>query len=187
MAEADPFALAAAAEAEGLESLLVGGNAVNLYAYRRTTFDVDLLIREEQCERWIEFFGRHGFGVYHRAANFVRMHFAADPPKTLPVDLMLADEQTFRKLQRTSHRQLAASVKLAVPSALHLIAMKLHALKNQARMEHRPDFEDMIHLIKTAKIDIRSPDFREIVERYASEPIRSRIEKECDSGERGAA
>jgi hypothetical protein len=187
MAEADPFALAAAAEAEDLQSLLVGGNAVNLYGYRRATFDVDLLVREEQCERWIEFFERHGFRVYHRTANFVRLHFATDPQKVLPVDLMLADEETFRKLQRDSRRQLVTSAELALPSALHLIAMKLHALKNEARMQRSPDFEDVIHLIKTANIDIRGPDFREIVERYASEPIRARIEKECESGERGAA
>jgi Nucleotidyl transferase of unknown function (DUF2204) len=187
MVEVDPFALAAAAEAEGLESLLVGGNAVNLYAYRRTTFDVDLLIREEECVRWIEFFERHGFRVYHRAANFARLHFAADPRKSLPVDLMLADEQTFRKLQSDSRRQLVTTVELAVPSALHLIAMKLHALKSEARMQRSPDFEDVIHLIKTAKIEICGADFREVVERYASEPIRSRIEKLFESSEGGAA
>jgi hypothetical protein len=187
MAETDPFALAAAAEAEGLESLLVGGNAVNLYGYRRTTFDVDLLIPEEQCERWIEFFGGHGFRIYHRTANFVRLHFAADPQKVLPVDLMLADDQTFRKLQSDSRRQLATSAELAVPSALHLVAMKLHALQNQARMERSPDFEDVIHLIKTAKIEVRGREFSEILERYASESIRSRIEKVCESGEGGTA
>jgi hypothetical protein len=52
MANPDSIALAASAEAEGLESVLAGGNAVNLYAYLRTTFDVDLLVRESESERW---------------------------------------------------------------------------------------------------------------------------------------
>lgn len=46
MANPDTMALAAQAGAEGLEAILVGGNAVNLYSYSRTTFDVDLLVRE---------------------------------------------------------------------------------------------------------------------------------------------
>jgi hypothetical protein len=41
----DSIALAADAERQGLPLLLVGGNAINLHAYFRTTFDVDLLIR----------------------------------------------------------------------------------------------------------------------------------------------
>ena len=45
MATPDSIALVATAETEGLDSLLVGGNAVNLHAYVRTTFDVDLLVR----------------------------------------------------------------------------------------------------------------------------------------------
>ena len=42
----DSISLAASAGAEGLDSLLVGGNAIDLLAYSRTTFDVDLLVRE---------------------------------------------------------------------------------------------------------------------------------------------
>ena len=45
MATPDSIALVATAETEGLDSLLVGGNAVNLHGYVRTTFDVDLLVR----------------------------------------------------------------------------------------------------------------------------------------------
>jgi hypothetical protein len=44
MAAPDSIPLSATAEAEGLEAVLVGGNAVNLHAYFRTTFDVDLLV-----------------------------------------------------------------------------------------------------------------------------------------------
>lgn len=78
--------------------MLVGGNAINLYAYRRTTFDVDLLVRENDRKPWIAFFEKHGFAVFHATANFVRLRFGADPTGALPVDLMLADKETLGKV-----------------------------------------------------------------------------------------
>ena len=106
MAAPNSIALAGVAEGEGLQSVLVGGNAVNLYAYRRTTFDVDLLIRENDSQRWLTFFEQRGYRVFHRTANFIRLHFATDPTKALPVDLMLADEDTFHKILAESRCQL---------------------------------------------------------------------------------
>ena len=81
MAAPDSIALAGAAESEGLESVLVGGNAVNLYAYRRTTFDVDLLVRETDSGRWLTFFEQRGYRIFHRTANFIRLHFANEPKR----------------------------------------------------------------------------------------------------------
>jgi hypothetical protein len=69
MAAPDTIALVAGAAAEGLDAVLVGGNAVNLHAYSRTTFDVDLLVPEDQAERWLAFFSRHGFAVFHRTSS----------------------------------------------------------------------------------------------------------------------
>jgi hypothetical protein len=176
VAEPDTIALAAAAEKEGLQSMLVGGNAVNLYAYRRTTFDVDLLVRETDSQRWLTFFEQHGYRVFHRTANFIRMHLAADPTKALPVDLMLADEETFNKIRsESSRRDLGQGVQLTIPSPLHLIAMKLHALKTQARIERGADFQDVIHLIRTARIDVHGREFIDVVNRYGTEAIRAKL------------
>jgi hypothetical protein len=53
MANPDSIALAADAETEGHKAVLVGENAVNLHSDYRTTFDVDLLVREADSERWL--------------------------------------------------------------------------------------------------------------------------------------
>src|SRR5436190_13222181 len=98
MAYPDSIVLAAKAETEGLETLLVGGNAVNLYAYFRSTFDVDLLVREIDAERWLTYFQGHGFALFHRTGNFIRLRLSADPAAALPVDLLLADTDTFGKM-----------------------------------------------------------------------------------------
>ena len=182
MVNPDTMVLAAQAESDGLEAILVGGNAINLYAYSRTTFDVDLLVREQDAERWLAFFKARRYAISQRTANFIRLRFEADPAGALPVDLMLANEETFQRIQAESHRcEVGHKLTLAVPSALHLIAMKLHALRNPHRVEKGIDLQDVQHLIKTAKIDISLPDVRAILERYASDTIRRRIEEEFGS------
>jgi hypothetical protein len=144
MANPDSITLAASAEAEGLESVLVGGNAVNLHAYLRTTFDVDLLVRENESERWTSFFKQRGYTVFHQTANFIRLHLAADPAGALPVDLMLADTQTFSTIRRDSRCcDIGNGLSVVVPSPLHLIAMKLHALRNPERFESGVDLQDV--------------------------------------------
>ena len=179
MAIPDTIALAASAEAEGLEAVLVGGNAVNLHSYCRTTFDVDLLVRESDSERWLSYFQRHGYAPFHRTPNFVRLRFAANPAEALPVDLMLADAQTFATIQRDSRRcDIGNGLSLAIPSPLHLIAMKLHALRSPARFANGVDLQDVKYLIKTAKIDTSSKEFTDIAERYATDPIQTRILRE---------
>jgi hypothetical protein len=175
----DSLSLAASAAAEGLDSLLVGGNAINLLGYSRTTFDVDLLVRDKDMKRWVSFFARHGYAVFHRSTNFIRLRFNADPAAALPVDLMLADKETFEKILAASQlHDLGNNVKLAIPSPLHLIAMKLHALRNPARLESGIDLQDVKHLIRTGRIDTSSKEFTEITSRYATPAIRDRLLRE---------
>jgi len=179
MPNPDTIALAALAESNGLEAVLVGGNAINLHAYFRTTFDVDLLISESNAERWISFFQNQGYEIFHRTPNFIRLRFAGDATGALPVDLMLSDDDTFRRIQREARRcEVGNGISLPIPSVLHLIAMKLHALRSPQRVEHGVDMQDVKHLIKTAKIDTSSNEFIEVAKRYGTEAIRTRIERE---------
>jgi hypothetical protein len=84
MANPDSIALAASAEADGLESVLVGGNAVNLHAYLRTTFDVHLLVRESESERWLSFFEQHGYIVFHQTRRFYPLAFRRRSGRSAP-------------------------------------------------------------------------------------------------------
>ena len=89
---------------------------------------------------------------------------------------MLADPSTFARIKGGSRRcDIGNGLSLAIPSPLHLIAMKLHALRSPARVENGIDLQDVKHLIKTAKIDISSKEFTDIAERYATDAIRTRI------------
>jgi hypothetical protein len=175
----DSIALAAVAQTEGLHAVLVGGNAVNLHAYSRTTFDLDLLVPEGESRSWVTFFQGHGYEVFHQTPNFMRLRFAADPTGALPIDLMLSDADTFQKIHSESTQvQVTPGASLAIPTVLHLIAMKLHALRSPVRVEHGVDLQDVKHLMKTARIDPAGNEFRRLAERYGNESIRARIERE---------
>jgi hypothetical protein len=63
-------------------------------------------------------------------------------------------------------------------SKLHLIAMKLHALRSPECFENGVDLQDVKYLIKTAKIDISSKEFTDIAERYATDAMRIKILRE---------
>jgi hypothetical protein len=58
--------------------------------------------------------------------------------------------------------------------------MKLHALKGHARVERGADFQDVIPLIKVAKIDIHRREFTHIFDRYATVIIRAKIRAELE-------
>lgn len=89
---------------------------------------------------------------------------------------MLADAQIFSKIRGESRRcDIGKGLNLLIPSPLHLIAMKLHALRSPQRFETGIDLQDVKHLIKAAKIDTSSSEFGEIVKRYATDTIRARI------------
>ncbi len=114
-----------------------------------------------------------------RTDNFIRLRFESDPTAALPVDLMLVSEETYERIQSASlRRAIGNELTLAIPSALHLIAMKLHALKNPQRVERGTDLQDVRHLIRTAGVDISGPEFTAILDRYATDEIRRVIESE---------
>jgi len=62
-----------------------------------------------------------------------------------------------------------------VIGALHLIALTLHALRSSHRVEAGVDYLDIIQLVRLKRIDIGSPEFQEVVNRYNSELIRNRL------------
>ena len=98
---------------------------------------------------------------------------------SLPVDLMSADEHTFSAIQQKGHRcEIEKGLRLAIPSPLHLIAMKLHAMRNPQRFERGVDLQDVKHLIKAANVDPSSAEFIEIARRYGNEKIQARVLRE---------
>lgn len=162
--------LAAAAEVADLKFLLIGGNAVMSFGSKRTTKDVDLMIDDQQLQDWTDFLVANGYELFRRTDNFVQF---TPPAGELPLDLMLVSESTWTKLFAARETRVLEGNPFEVPSALHIIALKLHALKQNPTRD--TDWKDIDFLIASEKIDVRSTEFQDIVKRYGSSSAYGRI------------
>ena len=62
-----------------------------------------------------------------------------------------------------------------LPKPSHLIALKLHAMKNPERLRQGKDLLDILNLVSLCKIDIEGQEFQGILDRYANEEIRNLV------------
>lgn len=175
--ESDFFAaLARDAGQEGLPFLIVGGHAVNAYGYLRTTLDADLLVPEGRADEWRAFWERRGYRCFHASDAFLQFR-AAVPSVQFPVDIMIVSEATFSSMSESRHCLEIGGARMDVPDPLHLIALKLHALKSPSRASRDRDVSDIAGLVRSCGIDTRGVEFRQVMERYGDESTRIEIER----------
>jgi hypothetical protein len=62
-----------------------------------------------------------------------------------------------------------------LPKPIHLIALKLHAMKNPVRLRQGKDLLDILNLVSLCKIDIEGQEFQGVLDRYANEEIRNLV------------
>jgi hypothetical protein len=165
------------AQLEQLPCLLVGGHAIILYQIPRFTRDIDFVIPEDATARWLEFLERLTYRVYYRTTAFIQLE-PATPGAMPPVDLMLVDQGTWAKLMAKA-REIDAGegMFLPVPHPWHLIAMKLAAARSSARRPGASDWSDIFDLLRTCKIDLADPEFRELVVQFGGEDSLRRMEE----------
>lgn len=167
------------AAAAGLDFLLVGGHAVNVRGYQRTTLDFDFLIASRDLLPWVEILSSAGYGLITPEIKAFAQ-FSPQEGENFRVDLMLVDDSTFAKLLAGSEWLDFGSRRIRVISVLHLIALKLHALRSEDRRALGKDYFDILNLIRLNGVDIRSPEFEGILDRYATESIRQRLFRDID-------
>jgi hypothetical protein len=164
--------LAAASERDE-DFIVCGGYAVNAYHVIRKTGDIDLLVRARDASSWKGFLKAAGYTVYHETPAFVQL----EPPAATswPVDLMLVDDHTFDLMRGEARRFRFGGTGCWIPSIRHLIAMKLHALKQTAGQRSRKDAIDIVELAEKNGIDLRGADFRRQCDRFADRAIYDKI------------
>jgi len=162
------------AHKQGLEFLLIGGHAINAIGERRQTGDVDLVARESDRDSWKQTLLELDYEIFNESNAFLQ----SSPPAIhqWPVDIVFVNDKTFDKL-----REQAKSVNLGgvhevlIPSIEHLIAMKLHALKQGSPKDQLKDLLDIVGLVREGRIDIRNDRFRQLCEKYATMDIYEEI------------
>lgn len=143
--------------------LLIGGNAMIGYGSERLTQDCDCAVVAEDERLVAAVLQPLGYLFKERFSSFVRYaHLGGRRPV---VDVMLLNAATFGKLSAQSREIDMAGIALRAPKPLHLVALKLHALKqNPTRLGK--DWEDIRYLLNNH--EWTAEELAELVERYAS-------------------
>jgi len=170
-------AIAASAGRRNLSFLLVGGHAVIAHGYSRATFDIDLIIRRLDQDVWKEVLCEQHYSLEREGPTFVQFHHLER--QTPPLDLMLANEETFAKLWSQAISSPAGGGGARVPSLLHLLALKCHAIKYGHPGRIVKDADDVIRLIQVNRLDVNSPELREIFLKHATPEFYEKIQRIC--------
>jgi predicted nucleotidyltransferase len=162
------------ARGDGLSFLLIGGHAVFAHGHARTTLDVDLIVPDTSLLVWKSWAKNQGYQPAHETDAFLQ--FARVTPGSVPLDLMKADVATFTKLQANAREFSFSGVSLPVVGLFHLLALKLHALKTPTRKSfHAQDWADLVTLIRKNRVDLRSPEFQNLMKSHATPQLEAQL------------
>jgi hypothetical protein len=160
-------------EQAGVPLLLAGGWAVNFHGYSRFTRDVDWICSRVNERKACNLMGNLGLTktTEGMASRFVMLK----DPSLPPVDLIWVDEVTFEKMAITENRT-GRHGDIPVIGFESLLAMKLHALKDDAHRQGR-DVLDIRSLLEYSPTRISEERLKELCLRYAGPGVyKSQIE-----------
>jgi hypothetical protein len=158
-----------------LRFLVIGGLAVNHYGYSRDTSDLDVFISQNDRAAWMELLASLGYTDYTDGGNFIQ--YTAPARNAWPVDLMQVLERTFAPIFAASQPANFFGVNSLVPSLEHLLALKLHALKNTRMDRFLKDFLDVENLIRINKLEITAANIRELFNKYGTDELYEKVSR----------
>jgi len=124
--------------------LVIGGHAVQSYGMDRLTYDCDCAVLDRNEETLKAKLASIGYVLNDRQAHFSRyVHLGR---QRAVVDVMRLDAKTFALLSTGARETQIGEKCVRVPRAFHLLAMKLHALKQNPERAHK-DWADICHLL----------------------------------------
>jgi hypothetical protein len=169
--------IANAAKQANVRLILIGGFAVNAYGIARNTRDVDFLTTDEAYPQLREVLARSGYEEDARSDVCAKLRHK--DPQAMPVDFVFVDAETFSAIWKSSRDSVASGHTFKVPSLLHLIALKMHAIKKGSKDRVWRDLPDIINLVTANQIDVSSPEFLGVCRRFGPEGIHQKIQDAC--------
>lgn len=167
----------------GVRLILIGGFAVNAYGVARNTRDIDFLISEEDYRKLEGFLSAEGYEENVRTDVFVKQ--THKDGNAMPIDFLFVDPNTFEMIWRGGSETSISGHKFKTPSLLHLVALKLHAIKQGSKDRVWKDLPDIINLVISNRMDVASSDFMEICRKFGPEGILQKIQEASRGGLNG--
>src|SRR3989338_884701 len=102
--------------------------------------------------------------------------FEAKKDDLMDLDVMFVDEKTFNGILKKAQKTKIEGEEFVVPSLNHLMALKLHSLRNNLNREN-PDMIDLINLIQINHVDVTRDGFRKLCLTYGTEELYNKISR----------
>lgn len=176
-----PFRLVAdACKRTGTSVVLIGGQALSAHGYQRLTLDVDFLITENDFDQLRQAFSKAGYREVVRTN--VAAKFSSDSEDLIDVDFMFVDQKTFEKIRGEGKRESYEGSTFWVPSLEHLIALKLHAIKQQPKVRELKDLSDIVELVRRNHVDVSAESFKSICLDFGTPELYQKIVEYTQDG-----
>ena len=148
--------LSQSAREQGLAFLLIGGHAVIAHGHPRNTFDLDLAVPRSAVEAWRAFVLARGYTIHREGPTFIQFN----PPDalSLPLDLMLVSEETYRQFEAAAVDTPVSAAGLRMVCLRHLLALKSHAIRHGHAGRIEKDLDDVIGLVRVNRINVADPN-----------------------------
>jgi len=151
-----------------LRFLVIGGYAVAAHGHTRATFDVDFLVRRAERDDWFTRLLAAGMKLFGATNAFAQFSQNLDGDG---LDLMFVDEPTFDRMWQASEDRDFGDGRARVPSLDHLLALKLHALKQALPHRTSKDAEDVEMLARRNGLNLRDPRYEELFLKYGNREL----------------
>ena len=165
-------------QSKDLPFIVIGGHAINSYGLDRHTGDIDLLVPRSAKPQWLELMKELRYLVGQNTDVFAR--FRPANLAAWPIDLMFVDDDTFLKMLKDSKNVEFGLVQAPVASIHHLVALKMHALKQPQAHREVKDFSDLLFLI--CRSNLTDSELKSLCERYASIKLFERLKGALSNG-----
>jgi predicted nucleotidyltransferase len=165
--------LAQRAREAGLGFLLIGGHAVIAHGHPRNTFDLDLVVPRTAVEAWRALALALGYIPHGEGPTFIQFN----PPDTvtLPLDLMIVSEDTYRRLEAAAVDVPVSAAGVRAVGLQHLLALKAHAIRHGHPGRVEKDVDDVIGLVRANHLDVAEPLWRGLFLKYGPPELHEKL------------
>jgi len=161
------------AVSQSLDILLIGGYALQAYGVVRQTIDVDCLVSLNDREKLDSILCNNGYKGVGKTENFHR--YRNESIYLMDIDVLYVNSDTMNKLIRAAMEFHLQDKAFRVPGMIHLIALKLHGIKNNPAREAR-DITDITELLRLNKDKVKLEEIRDVCRRYGPDNIFAKLE-----------
>lgn len=153
-----------AAKRQRIPFLVIGGYALQAYEVVRQTLDTDVLTSDAYAVEMDAILRGVGYEQLARSDIFARYRHASSA--LADVDVLFVDNDTAEEMVRQARECTLGGTTCLVPAFAHLLALKLHAIRNNPKRETR-DLADIFALIRANPEAIDREALRGLCEKYA--------------------